>query len=119
MRMTTEQLNELLRRPAIAKANPMVCSVPSIAEPEQVICHEPLEEASGKEKVPGRFLLSVVSYRMRLIDPDNLCAKYAIDCLRYAGAIPDDSEKFIEIKVSQKKCKRKTRERTEITIEQL
>jgi hypothetical protein len=63
-----------------------------------------------------RFSVRVTSYRRRLIDPDNLCPKFFIDCLRYCGAIPDDRAQDITLEVRQEKVKRKQDERTEIEV---
>lgn len=84
-------------------------------KPEQNVRHEPVGKKKGKAGNPVRFLVCIVSYRSRLCDPDNLCPKYFVDCLRYAEVIPDDSQAEIELKVSQVKVKREL-ERTEITV---
>lgn len=63
-----------------------------------------------------RVRVRVVSFRSRLCDPDNLCPKYFVDCLRYAGLITDDTPELITLEVSQVKVKR-GEERTEIEIE--
>lgn len=83
---------------------------------EQAPCHEPVAAQEGETGHAGRLLVSVTSYRKRLCDPDNLCPKYFIDCLRYAQIIPDDRPQDIELRVSQEKSKQ---ERTKITIERL
>lgn len=88
-------------------------------KPEFLIPHEPLAAAKGKTENPTRYAVRVVSLRKRLIDPDNLCPKYFIDALRYAGAIPDDSAKFIEIQTTQRKVNASDEERTEITVDSL
>lgn len=76
-----------------------------------------MAKEAGERIDPVRVQLSIVSFRRRLIDPDNLCPKYFIDCLRYAGIIPNDREEDITLQVSQVKVKTKAEERTELEIE--
>lgn len=89
---------------------------PSSTKPEQVILDDPMGPAPGKESDPGRVHVRVVSFRKQLIDPDNLCPKFFIDCLRYAGLIRDDRAQDIALEVSQTKVNSKDEERTEITL---
>jgi hypothetical protein len=72
-----------------------------------------LAKNEGKEKNTGRIHIRFTVRRKRLIDPDNIIAKYLIDCLRYAGAIPDDRAKDITLETKQEK----TREKEETLIE--
>jgi len=60
-------------------------------------------------------LVSVTSFRSRLIDSDNLVAKWHIDALRYAGILPSDAPERALIQTRQVKCA-KGKERTEIEI---
>ena len=82
--------------------------------------HEPLAARPAAETNPpgrvARVRVRVVSFRKRLLDPDNLCAKYHIDGLRYCHIIADDTARHITIEVSQEKVKTKAEERTEIEI---
>lgn len=64
-----------------------------------------------------RVRVRVTSFRVRLLDPDNLCPKYFIDCLRYANCIRDDRQQDITLEVRQEKVESKLLERTEIVIE--
>lgn len=91
-------------------------NLPPCPEPQQIIRHEPLATGEGKEAHAGQVHVRVVSYRTRLIDPDNLCPKYFVDCCRYGGFIKNDTAKEIEFSVSQTKVKTKAEECTEITI---
>jgi len=87
------------------------------AEPKSTVRDEPLEPKKAKgENIPRR-VVSIVSFRCRLLDPDNLCPKYFIDALRYAKVIEDDTPDKIEIVMRQEKVKRRTEERTEIEVE--
>ncbi len=85
-------------------------------KPERSVQDEPLGKGEGEEGNSVRLLVSVVSFRVRPCDPDNLCPKYFIDCLRYAEIIPDDSAEDIQLQVSQRKVATKKEERTEIVI---
>lgn len=75
-----------------------------------------LAKGEVKEGDTGRFFVSVVSFRRRLLDEDNLCEKYVVDCARYSGLLPADAPDCTSIKVSQEKVKSKEEERTEILI---
>lgn len=86
------------------------------AKPEQTVRDESLAKAKGKESYTGRVRVSVTSYRRRLADLDNLAPKYFVDCLRYAGIIPDDDPQSIDYTVSQIKVRKKEEERTTIEI---
>jgi hypothetical protein len=83
----------------------------------------PRARALGKAQAEacdtGRFLVRVTSYRRRLLDEDNLCEKYFVDCCRYAGLISGDEAGRTKIEVSQEKVARKEDERTEIEITRL
>ena len=65
---------------------------------------------------PQVRVVSVVSYRFRLIDPDNLCVKYHLDGLRYCGLLIDDTAAHVQLSVRQIKVATKAEERTEIEI---
>lgn len=110
MRWTKEQLNEYQ-----ARRNQAGSKSPS-PKPEQVVRHEPVAEKAGEGINPDRVRVCITSFRRRLIDPDNLCPKYFIDSLRYAGLIPNDREEDITLQVSQVKVKTKAEERTQIEL---
>lgn len=82
-------------------------------KPKRPIRDESLAKDEGKEAGTGRIHIRFTVRRKRLIDPDNIIAKYLIDCLRYAGAIPDDRAKDITLEIKQEK----TREEEETLIE--
>ena len=64
--------------------------------------------------------LSIHSYRHRLVDPDGISAKAAIDALVHVGILADDSTKQIkEISYKQIKIKAPAEEKTEIIIKQI
>jgi len=116
--------NEILRRFPNASRSTLVRNQAggdgAVAQPEQAVHHEPVGSASAQEKdsgqCPSRFRLQVVSFRTRLLDLDNLCAKFHVDALRYLGIIPDDSPAHIDLLVSQEKVSHTNQCRTEITI---
>jgi hypothetical protein len=114
MKLTAEQLRNLgyeERNGEWHKAR----GAASGAEPEPVVRAEPVAAAAGETCDAGRVRVSIVSFRPRLCDPDNLCPKYFIDCLRYAGLIADDTPECITLEVRQLRCRR-AEQRTEILI---
>jgi len=74
----------------------------------------------GEKKVQGRtgqkFHIRIKSFRKRLIDEDNLCAKYHTDLCRYAGILPDDAPGICKIEVSQVKTAKGETEKTLIEV---
>lgn len=78
------------------------------------------DAAVGEKKAKGgdrqRFLVRVTSVRRRLIDEDNLCAKYVVDCCRNAGLIPDDCPATTRIETTQRKAGKEEQEHTLIEI---
>lgn len=83
------------------------------------LLHEPLSEVEGKEGDPSRLLVCIESVRKhKLLDTDNLYggAKFYCDFLRYCGAIPDDTEDQIELKVTQRKARKGEEEKTIIEV---
>jgi hypothetical protein len=63
---------------------------------------------SRPRKLEGRhsefFLVRVTAVRKRLLDDDNACEKYHVDCLRYAGVIHSDARSTTRIKTAQRRC---------------
>lgn len=82
-------------------------------KPKRPVRNEPLAKGSSKKENTGRIHIRLTARRKRLIDPDNLVFKYFIDCLRYAGAIPDDRAEDVTIEARQEK----TRQKEETIIE--
>ena len=83
--------------------------------PQCAVRNEPLAAKKRKTRHPGRRLVRVTSFRIRSVDPDNLCAKWFIDALRYAGILYDDTAEDIDYQISQEKVKQ-GEDRTEIEI---
>ena len=114
MKLTAEQLRNLgyvERNGEWIKAR----GAASGAEPQPIVRHEPVAAPARKARDPIRVRVCIVSFRSRLCDPDNLCPKYFIDCLRYAGLIADDNPECITLEVRQVRCRR-NEQRTEIVI---
>ena len=116
MRWTHEQYVEYLKREQARKPSDLSARESFDSKPQPAVCHEPVAEKAGEGANPKRFRVCVTGFRRRLCDPDNLCPKYFIDCLRYAKIIPDDSAKHIILTVEQFKVRNSNEERTEITI---
>jgi len=102
-----------VRRDLIKPTIPNRKSGSSDAKPKRPIRNEPLAKTGGKKENTGRIHIRLTARRKRLIDPDNLVFKYFIDCLRYAGAIPDDRAEDVTIETKQEK----TRQKEETIIE--
>lgn len=88
-----------------------------ILEPD--MRHGALGEGETQEGHSGRVLVRVTSFRLRLLDEDNLCEKYHVDCCRYAGLLYGDDPSRAKIETGQVKVSEKEEERVEITIEKL
>jgi hypothetical protein len=70
----------------------------------------------GEETDSSRVHLRIVSIRKRLIDPDNVSAKWLIDCCRYAGIIRGDEHDKITLQIEQRKCGKGESEATQIFL---
>ena len=78
--------------------------------------HAPFRKDKTKEGDRRRFLVRVVSVRNRLLDEDNLCEKFHVDVLRYAGIIAGDEAGRCTIQTSQRKAQKGESEHTEIEV---
>lgn len=78
-----------------------------------------LGKAQTKGADSGKFFVRVTSFRRRLLDEDNLCEKYHVDCCRYAGLLPSDSAAKARIVTTQEKVGSEAEERTVISIERM
>lgn len=83
---------------------------------ERCVAAPTVGKAGPKGGDTRRFLVRITSYRRRLIDQDNLCEKYVVDCCRYAGLLPGDGPGQTEIEVRQFKAGKEETERTLIEI---
>lgn len=89
---------------------------PSGAEPEHGLGHGPLAAPQAQKKDTGKRAVRITSYRVRLLDPDNLVGKWHLDSLRYAGILSGDTAEDITYQISQKKVQKKVQEKTLIEI---
>lgn len=91
-------------------------SVPPTPKPKRSARTRSLA-TSQAQKGDTRFrIVRVKSFRVRLLDSDNLVPKWHIDSLRYAGILPSDAPDRARIETSQEKVRSKAEERTEIEI---
>ena len=87
-----------------------------VAELERDSRNEPLETHQGQKGAAGKLLVSFVSIRKRLLDPDNVSVKWTLDALRYAGVILGDEPEKITLEVSQRKARKGDAEHTFLLI---
>jgi hypothetical protein len=87
--------------------------------PQRLILNGALAAQEREKTNSRRISVRVESIRKRLIDPDNLCAKWFVDCLRYCGVLRDDTASDIEFTITQRKAKKGEQERTELTIDKI
>jgi hypothetical protein len=70
------------------------------------------------QKTPtGRVLVRIESRRINLLDEDNLCEKFLVDCCRYAGLIPGDAPHQAHIEARQIQVATKEEEETVLSVE--
>jgi hypothetical protein len=89
----------------------------SVVEPSAG--HAALGKTQAKGRDTAKFLVRLTSRRKRLLDQDNLCEKYHVDCLRYAGIIPSDAPSQTRIEVCQIKTAKGEPEEIHIEVSQL
>jgi len=106
-----------LRAKKDASSNVQDHHIAPSSKPKRTSRHESMGQKEGKNGHPIRLLVSVTSFRRRLLDPDNLIPKYFVDCLRYCGILSGDTEAEVDLRISQKKVSSKAEERTEIEID--
>lgn len=114
-------LDDLLAKcsPSVRKLNPGLFhtgGASPASQPQPAAGPRPLA-ASTPEKIDSRKrFVRFTSYRVRLLDEDNLCPKYHCDALRYSGILLGDDPSKAKIETRQEKVAHKHQERTEITI---
>lgn len=118
MNITPEKFLELLNKPAIKRRN-QADSQGTHPIPKCPTGYKPIPPSGDERSHPTKFLVSVTSFRRRLLDEDNLVAKWHVDALRYAGILPSDAPDQAKISVGQEKVKTEEEECTVITIEKL
>jgi hypothetical protein len=116
VRLTAEQLREIESKPGY-RVSGSVGGGRKGSKLEPDTRDAALVEAQAKAGDTGVFYVRVVSFRRRLLDEDNLCEKFFVDCCRYAGLLPSDAAGKARIAVSQEKVGSEAEERTEIIID--
>lgn len=77
----------------------------------------PLEKKKVQRPASQRFLVRITSVRKRLLDEDNLCAKYHCDLCRYAsGGTFGDEAGETKIETTQRKAEKGEEESVIIEI---
>jgi hypothetical protein len=106
------------RKDTIKKASSKARSKSSPPKPQPPVWDEPLPKNEGEKVYSGRMFVSVESIRSKLLDTDNLYggAKFFIDFLRYCGAIREDTEEQIDLRVTQRKTQKGEKEKTVIEV---
>src|SRR5690349_16140772 len=79
----------------------------------------PLGKRPPKKRDTRTFLVRVTAFRVRLLDEDNLCEKYHVDCCRYSGLLPSDAAGKARIETRQEKVGSESEQRVEIVITQI
>ena len=115
--MTDAMRRCMHREPALRKSNANNTNdTGATSKLEQDTRHGTLAEKPTETHSTGRVHIRFVSVRKRLLDPDNICEKWTLDCLRYIGVIRGDEPDKITLETSQRKAEKGEEERTEITI---
>lgn len=126
--MTRPTINDILAKcsPTVRALNPTLFPGLGLPDDDKHSPASPIVERRSKPRALAkgktqkgdsrRFFVRVTSYRVRLLDEDNLCEKYGVDCLRYSGILPGDSAAEARIVTSQEKVSRKDEERTTFEI---
>ncbi len=78
--------------------------------------HEPLAKGQVQEAATARVFVRVTSVRKRLLDEDNLCEKFHVDCCRYAGLLLSDAPGKTSIKTTQRQAGKGEKEHIIIEI---
>tara|TARA_R110000868_G_scaffold93805_2_gene259385 strand:+ start:5969 stop:6340 length:372 start_codon:yes stop_codon:yes gene_type:complete len=86
------------------------------AKLERAHVDAPLAAPKAEGRDSGKFFVRVTSRRRRLLDEDNLSAKWFVDCCRYAGLIPGDGPGQTRIETRQEKVRTVGEESTVIEI---
>jgi len=115
--------NELLRRFPNASAATLAANADSpadcagaVAELECGAGDGALAARQGEARATERVHIRFVSVRKRLLDPDNLCEKWTLDALRFAGILRGDEPDKITLETTQRKA---AKDEAEMTIIEL
>jgi hypothetical protein len=114
---TKNDLRERINSNASLRSkNPHIATPLSNTNTQSLVQHESVGKTEGGQKSQGRIQVRITAFRNRLLDPCNFTGKALVDCLRYAGAIRDDSLEFIEVIEIQKKVPSRKDEMTLIEL---
>lgn len=120
--LTSEQLDAILKRPAIAKVNPDLAGV-SPGDKEQsrrnTLDRKVPRKTSRHGRTQRRFAITFYCYSVRPLDWDNWSTKQLQDCLVEVGILADDNWRALEGRVISRKAKTKAEERTEVHIQEI
>jgi len=113
-----ERIDTIQRKFMSKKSSPKTACKPQATEPEPTLFDESLSEIEGEKGDPSRMLVCIESVRKKLLDKDNLYggAKFYCDFLRLSGVIREDTEKEIDLQVTQRKPKKGEAEKTVIEV---
>lgn len=119
--MKQELLKELFPNasPSFIRANTDTGNPGPVTELESDTRDGALGQAQIQKRTSEKFLVRVTSFRKRLLDYDNLCEKYHVDCCRYAGIVPADDPTQTEIEVRQVKTLKGEDEFTRVEVFQI
>ena len=114
-------LDDLLSKcsPGVRKLNPAVFQaggVPPLPQPEPPVRNGSQEAPPCQTLFSARVLVRITSFRCQPADPDNICVKHMVDCLRHSRVIVNDRAVDLDLKVAQKKVRTRAEERTEIVV---
>jgi len=116
-KMTDAMRRCMHREPTLKpNANHQTNNPGTIAKLEQDTRHGSLAEKPIETHTASRVHIRFESVRKRLLDPDNICEKWTLDCLRYIGVIRGDEPDKITLETTQRRANKGEEERTEITI---
>jgi hypothetical protein len=105
--------------PAVRKLNPGIFSAGGHApapKPQPSNRPRPLAARKAQDLDPRKRLVRITSFRVRLLDEDNLVAKWHVDSLRYSGILHGDDPSQARIETRQQKVAHRHEERTEIEV---
>jgi len=103
----------LARNPSLRAANSHQAQGPI---PERAVPDGPVAATVREEGDRSRIRVIIESRRVRLLDEDNLCGKYFVDLLRYAGVLPTDAPGVVGIKIFQTRVSSKEEEETVVEV---
>jgi hypothetical protein len=115
--MTDAMRRCMHREPTLkTNANHQTYNTGTIAKLEQNTRHGSLAKKPIETHTASRVHIRFESVRKRLLDPDNICEKWTLDCLRYIGVIRGDEPDKITLETTQRRASKNEEEHTEIII---